>query len=55
VKINYYETDLANTSELRRIPARYLDREHPPASTLVQAGLSPGLLLEVEAVATMSE
>jgi enamine deaminase RidA (YjgF/YER057c/UK114 family) len=55
VKINYYVTDVANTSELRRIRARYLDMEHPPASTLVQAGLSPGLLLEVEAIATVPE
>jgi 2-iminobutanoate/2-iminopropanoate deaminase len=55
VKINYYVTDLANTSELRRIRARYLEMEHPPAATLVQAGLSPGLLLEVEAIAMVPE
>lgn len=55
VKINYFATDLANTAELRRIRANYLDMEHPPASTLVQAGLSPGLLLEVEAVAVVPE
>jgi hypothetical protein len=28
---------------------------NPPAATLVQAGLSPGLLLEVEAVAIVPE
>jgi enamine deaminase RidA (YjgF/YER057c/UK114 family) len=55
VKINYFATDLANTAELRRIRAEYLDMEHPPASTLVQAGLSQGLLLEVEAVAVVPE
>jgi enamine deaminase RidA (YjgF/YER057c/UK114 family) len=55
VKINYFVTDLANTAELRRIRAEYLDIEHPPAATLVQAGLSPGLLLEVEAVAIIPE
>ena len=55
VKINYFATDLGNTAELRRIRAEYLDMEHPPASTLVQAGLSQGLLLEVELVAVVPE
>ncbi len=55
VKINYYVTDISNTAELRRVRARYLDMEHPPAATLVQAGLAPGLLLEVEAIATVPE
>ena len=55
VKINYYVTDIANTAELRRIRASYLDMEHPPAATLVQAGLAPGTLLEVEAIATLPE
>ena len=51
VKINYFIKDLKNTSELRRVRAQYLDMEHPPAATLVQAGLSEGLQLEVEAIA----
>jgi enamine deaminase RidA (YjgF/YER057c/UK114 family) len=55
VKINYFATDLVNTAELRRIRAEYLDMDHPPAATLVQAGLSPGLLLEVELVAMVPE
>jgi len=55
VKINYFATDLANTAELRRIRAEYLDMDHPPAATLVQAGLSQGLLLEVEVVAILPE
>ena len=55
VKVNYYVTDMANTEELRRIRAQYLNMNAPPASTLVQAGLSKGLLLEVEAVAVISE
>jgi enamine deaminase RidA (YjgF/YER057c/UK114 family) len=55
VKINYFATDLGNTAELRRIRAEYLDMERPPAATLVQAGLSPGLLLEVELVAMVPE
>ncbi|MGH9630563.1 MAG: RidA family protein [Bryobacteraceae bacterium] len=55
VKINYYITDLSNTGELRRIRANYLNMDAPPASTLVQAGLTEGLLLEVEAVAIVPE
>jgi Putative translation initiation inhibitor, yjgF family len=55
VKINYFIKDLSQTGELRRIRAQYLDMQHPPAATLVQAGLSPGLLLEVEAVAIVPE
>jgi 2-iminobutanoate/2-iminopropanoate deaminase len=55
VKINYYVTDMSNTAELRRIRAQYLNMNAPPASTLVQVGLGEGLLLEVEAVAIVSE
>ena len=51
VKINYFVTDLKNTQELRRIRAEYLNMDAPPAATLVEAGLSGGLLLEVEAIA----
>ena len=51
VKINYYVTDMANTAELRRIRAQYLNMDAPPAATLVQTGLGTGLLLEVEAIA----
>lgn len=55
VKINYFMRDLSNTATLRQVRARYLDMGHPPASTLVQAGLSDGLLLEVELVAIVGE
>ena len=55
VKINYFVTDLSNTTELRRIRAEYLNMDAPPASTLVQAGLGTGMLLEVEAVAIVPE
>lgn len=55
VKINYFVKDLANTAELRKVRAQYLDMEHPPAATLVQAGLSTGMHLEVEAVAIVPE
>jgi enamine deaminase RidA (YjgF/YER057c/UK114 family) len=55
VKINYFVKDMSNTAELRKVRANYLDMEHPPAATLVQAGLSQGLLLEVEAIAIVPE
>lgn len=55
VKINYFIKDLGKTAELREIRAHYLDMEHPPAATLVQAGLMDGLMLEVEAVAIVPE
>jgi len=55
VKINYYVTDLSHTAELREIRAHYLDMDHPPAATLVQAGLGDGALLEVEAVAIVPQ
>jgi enamine deaminase RidA (YjgF/YER057c/UK114 family) len=55
VKINYFLTDLANVSELRKVRSEYLDMNQPPASTLVQSGLTSGLLLEVEAIAIIPE
>jgi 2-iminobutanoate/2-iminopropanoate deaminase len=55
VKINYYVTDMSNTAELRRVRAQYLNMNAPPASTLVQVGLGEGLLLEVEAIAIVSD
>jgi enamine deaminase RidA (YjgF/YER057c/UK114 family) len=47
-------TDIHNTAELRRIRARYLDMEDPPAATLVRAGLARALI-EVEAIAMAPE
>jgi len=55
VKINYFVTDLSHTPELRTVRAGYLNMDAPPAATLVQAGLSTGLLLEVEAVAMVAD
>jgi enamine deaminase RidA (YjgF/YER057c/UK114 family) len=55
VKINYFVTDMGNTAELRRVRSEYLDMDRPPASTLVQAGLGTGMLLEVEAVAIVPD
>jgi enamine deaminase RidA (YjgF/YER057c/UK114 family) len=45
VKINYYVANLANTDELRAVRAEYLDMKHPPAATLVQAGLGGDALV----------
>lgn len=55
VKINYYVTDMSHTAELRQIRAKYLNMEHPPAATLVQAGLGGSALIEVEAIAMVPE
>jgi len=55
VKINYFVKDISDTASLRRIRAQYLDGEHPPAATLVQAGLSQGALVEIEAIAVVPE
>ena len=55
VKINYFVTDLGNTAELRKVRSEYLNMDQPPASTLVQSGLSTGMLLEVEAIAIIPE
>jgi 2-iminobutanoate/2-iminopropanoate deaminase len=55
VKINYYVTELSNTTELRQIRAQYLNMDNPPAATLVQAGLATGSLVEIEAIAIVPE
>ena len=56
VKINYYVTSMSSTEELRRIRARYLNMDKPPAATLVQvAALGKGMLLEIEAIAMIPE
>ncbi|MDX1983835.1 MAG: RidA family protein [Bryobacteraceae bacterium] len=54
VKINYFVTDMANTAELRKIRAKYLNMDAPPAATLVQSGLGAGLLVEIEAIAMIA-
>ena len=55
VKINYFVKNLSDTAVLRKIRAQYLDMDHPPAATLVQAGLSEGALVEIEAIAVVPE
>jgi enamine deaminase RidA (YjgF/YER057c/UK114 family) len=54
VKTTTLITDRKNLPILREVRNRYLDPEHPPASTLIVAGLvRPELLLEIEAVAVL--
>ena len=55
VKINYYVTDMAQTSKLREVRAQFLNMEAPPASTLVQVKLGGKWLLEVEAIAVVPD
>ena len=50
VKVNAYLTDLANFPVFNDVYRSYFS-EPFPARTTVQAGLAPGLLVEIEAVA----
>lgn len=54
VKINYFITDMRYLGELRKVRARYLNMEKPPAATLVQSGLIDGLLIEIECIAVIA-
>jgi enamine deaminase RidA (YjgF/YER057c/UK114 family) len=55
VKLNTYIVNYtpANRAVIREVREQYVDKEHPPASTLVgvQALAVEGLLIEIEAVA----
>jgi enamine deaminase RidA (YjgF/YER057c/UK114 family) len=55
VKLNVYVLDVARLPEYREVRDRYIDVEHPPASTAVQvtALFRPEFLIEVEAVAAL--
>jgi enamine deaminase RidA (YjgF/YER057c/UK114 family) len=54
VKITTIITDRKNVPVLREVRDRYLNRKHPPASTLIVAGLvRPELLLEIEGIAVL--
>jgi enamine deaminase RidA (YjgF/YER057c/UK114 family) len=55
VKINYVLKDMNDLTELRKVRAKYLNMEKPPAATAVQTGLSGEMLLEVELVAIVPE
>jgi len=56
IKLNHYFTDLrAHFRMVRDIRLKYWDREHQPASTMVQVGIltNDGAIYEVEAVAVL--
>lgn len=57
VRLDFYVTDMTQLKALRVARDRYINLEHPPASTLVQVNrLSiDGLLLEVEATAVVAD
>lgn len=57
VKVTYYLLDApSNLAALREVRDRYLNREAPPASTLVQVGalFRPDVLVEVEVIAVVA-
>ena len=53
VKLNTYVTDLSDIAAFRRIRDQHLDKDHLPASTLVQVTrlFRPEFMIEVEATA----
>lgn len=53
VKVNVYLADLADFPAYNEIYAEFFTEPYP-ARTTVQAGLPPGLLLEVEALARLA-
>jgi enamine deaminase RidA (YjgF/YER057c/UK114 family) len=55
LKTNTYLTDMSQVATLREIRSRYLDQQHPPASTAVavSALARPELMLEIEAVVSL--
>lgn len=55
VKLNMYVTDMTQLKVLRAARDKYIDAQHPPASTLVEVSrlAREGLMLEVEAVAVV--
>lgn len=57
VKLNFYLVDAANLQIVRDIRDTYVNREHPPASTLVVVKqlVRPDLLVEVDAIAVAKD
>ena len=55
VKLNIFVVNMADLSLLREVRDRYVNTEHPPASTAVEVRklALDGLLLEIEAVASL--
>lgn len=57
VKLNYYLTDASNLQALRDARDNYINKEAPPASTLVVVKqlVRPEYLCEVEAIAVVND
>ncbi len=55
VKLTYFVLDISHLPEVRAVRDRFIDPDHPPASTAVEVRrlFHPELLLEVEAVASV--
>lgn len=53
IKLNYYCVDLGHLPEIRAVRGEYLDKDHPPVSTLVEVRrlFRPDILIEIDAVA----
>ena len=57
VKLNFYLLDAGNLQMVRDVRDTYVNREHPPASTLVVVKqlVRPELLVEVDAIAVTKD
>jgi enamine deaminase RidA (YjgF/YER057c/UK114 family) len=57
VKLNYYITDASDLVAVREVRNRFINRENPPASTLVVVRqlVREEYLIEVEAVAVVND
>jgi enamine deaminase RidA (YjgF/YER057c/UK114 family) len=57
VKLNFYLLDAGNLPIVRDVRDTYVNREHPPASTLVVVKelVRPELLVEVDAIAVIKD
>jgi 2-iminobutanoate/2-iminopropanoate deaminase len=52
VKVTTFLSDMANFADYNQVYEKYFDEPYP-ARTTVQAGLAPGLLIEIEVVAQL--
>lgn len=55
VKVTYFLGDMADLSVLREVRARYLNMESPPAASAIPVAFKGPMMLEVEAIAVLSE
>ena len=53
IKVNAYITDMANFAGFNAVYSEYFTEPYPVRTT-VQAGLAPGLLIEIEGTARKS-